>query len=352
MKTPFASFCNNTICDGCKSCVRGEKLVLFMGGKCYRNCWYCSLSDSRSKGAMSFANERPIKRINDLIKEVVESNSKGAGITGGDPLLYLNKTIKYSKALKERFGKDFHIHIYLPLSLVNEKKLIKLKKVIDEIRFHPSFLVNSKEESIKKEIEKIYLATKIFGKNNIGIEIPIIPDKKKESYDLIKKLNKKIGFVNLNELEISERNMVAITKRFSLNEDTNTIRGSVSAGKWIIHNAKKDKLKINIHLCTAKTKDSYQYLNRLKRHTILPFGNKTNEGTVVYFAIYPKDLKTSINNIKRITSNFFIDKKNERIIISKKEVSKIYYKTDLKIARVEERPTFDQERLEFGFLGE
>jgi hypothetical protein len=32
---------------------------------------------------------------------------------GGDPLLFLNRTINYAKALKKAFGKKFHIHIYL-----------------------------------------------------------------------------------------------------------------------------------------------------------------------------------------------------------------------------------------------
>jgi pyruvate formate-lyase activating enzyme-like uncharacterized protein len=350
MKTAFASFCNSDVCKGCKLCVKGNKLVLFVGGKCSRNCWYCSLSKNRKNSPKAYANERPIKWKKDLIKEALESNAKGAGITGGDPLVYFRKTLKYAKALKKKFGEKFHTHIYLPLNLVNKRKIIKLHKYIDEVRFHPSFLIDpSKNE---EEIEKIKNASEIFGRENTGIELPMMPDKKKEIYEFIRKLKGTIGFANLNELEISETNFKTITKKHSLNEDTYTIRGSVTAGKQIVEKAKKERLKIKVHLCTAKTKDSYQYINRLLNHNILPFGNKTDEGTVVYFAVYSKELKKDEVIIKKITPNYFVDRKNKRIIINMNDVLKVHEKTSLKIARVEEHPTYGQDRLEFGLIGE
>ena len=126
MKTSYNSYCENGIIEGCKFCVKGQKLVLFVGGKCSRACWYCSLSKTRKNSDTIWANERICKKPEDVIKEVEESNAKGAGITGGDPLLYLNTTLKYAKALKNRYGKDFHIHIYLPPQLITELKLKKL----------------------------------------------------------------------------------------------------------------------------------------------------------------------------------------------------------------------------------
>ena len=123
MKTKFDSYNINGFVDGCKYCLKGEKLVLFIGGKCSRACWYCSLSDFRKHSDICFANERTVRKNSDLIEEAINSHAKGAGITGGDPLVYFNKTLKYSKLLKEKFGKDFHIHIYLPPKLVTEEKI-------------------------------------------------------------------------------------------------------------------------------------------------------------------------------------------------------------------------------------
>ena len=350
MKTKFESFCNPDVCKGCKSCVKGEKLVLFIGGKCSRNCWYCSLSKNRKNSPKAYANERPIKNSKELIKEATESNAKGAGITGGDPLVYFKKTMKYAKALKKKFGKKFHIHIYLPLNLVTEKKLLKLNKYIDEIRFHPSFLIdNSKHE---EELDKIKLASKIFGKQNTGIEVPMIPDKKKEIYNLIKELKDHISFANLNEFELSETNFDIMTKKHTFNEDTYTIRNSITTGKSIIKKATKEKLKVKVHLCTARTKDCYQYINRLLKHNILPFGNRTDEGTVVYFSHYYNKLSPAKKQIKKLTKNFYVDKPNKRIIINMDDVLKVYENSEAKLVRTEEHPTFGQDRLESSTIGE
>lgn len=352
MKTAFSSFCNKEICEGCKFCVKGEKLVLFVGGKCSRSCWYCSLSKNRKNSKLTYANERKIKNKKELIKEAIESNSKGAGITGGDPILYFRKTIYYAKALKKKFGKSFHIHIYLPPNLVNENKLKKLNKYINEVRFHPSFLIDNNKELKREEINKIKIASRIFGIKNTGVELPLIPEKKKEIYEYIKNLEGVISFANLNEFEISETNFKTLTKTNTLNSDTYTVRGSISSGKEIIKKAIKDKLKIKVHLCTAKTKDVFQYINRLKNHKILPFGNKTKGGTVIYFVVYSKNPKKEIKIIKKLTKNYYVDKQNKRIIIKMNDVLKVYENTNLKIARIEESPTYDKERISFSIIGE
>lgn len=351
MKTKFDSYATNGLPGGCKYCVKGEKSVLFLGGKCSRNCWYCSLSNSRKKEVKAFINERPLSSLKELVSEINESNSRGVGITGGDPLVYFLDTIKYSRILKKKFGRTFHIHVYLPLNLVNEEKLKKLSKSIDEVRFHPTFVAGSSDSLKEKERQKIIIASKIFGKKNTGIEVPMLPEKKKEIYEFVYSLRDYLGFVNLNEFELSETNFNRVTKEYSLNEDTSTIFGSQKAGKWILNKAEKDKLKLKFHMCTAKTKDFHQYKNRLKKHEILPFGNKLKNGNVVYFTVL-NNSRENLKIIKKVTKNFFNDKERKRILINMDDVLDVYEDTDLKIARIEEQPVFGNERVELSWVGE
>ncbi|MFA5084343.1 MAG: radical SAM protein, partial [Candidatus Paceibacterota bacterium] len=119
-KTKFASYCTNKLPEGCRFCVKGQKLVLFITGICSRNCFYCSLSEKRKNKDIVWANERECGSPKDAIAEAIASRAEGAGITGGDPLIVLDRTIKYAKALKKKFGKKFHIHIYLPTKLVTK----------------------------------------------------------------------------------------------------------------------------------------------------------------------------------------------------------------------------------------
>ena len=336
---------------GCKLCLKGEKLVLFMTGKCSRNCPYCSLSNNRKKSRTIYANERPCKSTKDVIKEVIENNAKGAGITGGDPLIDLNTTTRYARALKKKFGKSFHIHIYLPTNLVTENKLKKLSKYIDEVRFHPKFLQEetNSTKTFSQDIEKIKIASKIFKKQNTGLEMPAIPEKKNQIIDFINQALHYIGFVNLNELEISETNFKNFSKKYNVTNNTHSIEGSKKSALEILRKLKQTKIKV--HLCTARTKDVYQYNNRLLKHNIFPFGHRQKDGSVIYFAIYEKQnlfLSKIISGIRHLgIKNFYADKPRKRILLSDKILEDILAEDKFRVARVLEHPTYDKTVLEF-----
>lgn len=331
-KTKFDSYCINGIAKGCKYCVKGKKLVLFVTGICKRNCWYCSLSKKRKKKNLIFANERECKNFDDILQEVKESNATSAGITGGDPLINFDKTIEFATKLKKKFGKKFHIHIYLPTKFVTKEKLEKLSKCVDEARFHPDFLIN--KNKFNEDIEKIKLAEKIFGKQNIGIELPMIPEKKEEILDFILKVEKFVSFVNLNEFELSETNFNIITKNYKLKEGGYVVSGSLEAGKWILDKLANKKTKLKVHLCTAELKNCSQFANRLKLHNILPYGKKTKDGTVIYLIV----------NKKLNMKGTFYDEKKKRTILSERVARKFLGKE--KIFRVEEYPTYDRIEVE------
>ncbi len=335
-KTNYASYCLNGVAEGCKRCVKGRKMVLFITGKCSRNCVYCPLSKLRKNSDKIWANERKCKTIKDVLDEVKDSNANSCSITGGDPLIRLNRTLKYARVLKKNF-KNFHIHIYLSTKLVDEKNLKFLSKVVDEVRFHPEFLSNPYKR--EEDIKKIKLAEKYWEKKNIGIEMPIFPDRKKEILGFIIELSKNIGFVNLNELEIGDSNFEFMIKKYKLNKNGYTIKKSLETGKWILKNLEKGKTKLRVHLCSAETKNWHQYKNRLKAHKIIKYGKRTKEGTVIYFTI--KDKK----DIKLINSkDYYLDKIKNRIILNPSIVQRLRKK--YKILRIEEFPTYERDEIE------
>lgn len=344
MKTKFDSYCINGVAEGCKYCVRGEKIVLFITGICSRNCWYCSLSKKRKNCKDIYANERLVKNFDDILKEVEESRATSAGITGGDPLINFEKTIWFASKLKKHFGKKFHIHIYLPTKFVTEKKLSELSKYVDEVRFHPEFLIKSqnflKKNQNSEDIEKIKLASKFWSKKNIGIELPMIPEKKKEILNFILEVEKFVGFVNLNEFELSETNFEIVTKNYELNEGGYVIKGSLESGKWILNELQKMNSKLKVHLCTAQLKNCFQFRNRLKKHKILPYGKRTEDGNVIYLFVEGKLDKKGT----------YFDKEKNRTILSEK-VARDFLKEKKKVFRVEEFPTYDRIEIEKEEIG-
>lgn len=339
IKTRYNSYSLKGMPEGCKRCLKGRKMVLFLTGKCSRNCIYCPLSSLRKNSNKIWANERECKKIKDVIEETKESNSDSCSITGGDPLLDLRKTLFYAKRLKKEFGKKFHIHIYLSTKLADDEKLRKLSKVIDEVRFHPEFL--SDESKYGADLTKVKLASAYWKKKDIGLEMPIIPEKKNEILRFILALRNEISFVNLNELEIGDTNFEYISKNYKLDKEGYTVKDSIKCGKWILKEIEKRNLKIKVHLCTAETKNWHQYKNRLKRHKIMKFGKKTGDGTVVYF--YTKRKNSEIKK-----KDYFYDKKKKRYILNPRMINKI--KKLKNVYRSEEYPTYDRDEVELEVL--
>ncbi|MBP2201890.1 pyruvate formate-lyase activating enzyme-like uncharacterized protein [Methanococcus voltae] len=256
-------------------------MVLFITGLCNRKCYYCPLSENRKNKDVIYANERKISGIDEAIDEAKICGSKGVGITGGNPILKIDRTCEYLKALKDHFGKDFHAHLYTTLE-ITEEHLQKLKEAgLDEIRLHPRMenLKNQDKKEDKKEVElnklveKLTLCKKYIKK--VGVEIPAIPNMDDEISLIIQKINEiPVDFINLNELEYSETNYTnLLEKGFNEKNDySSRMQGSQEtalnainlAKKHIIANNKEGyNLAIKMHYCPSTLKDSVQMKNRL-----------------------------------------------------------------------------------------
>lgn len=359
MKTKYFSYKNGDLSKGCKLCVKGRKSVLFITGICPRNCFYCPISEKKKNKDVIYINELKTLNFQKIIEEIELCSSKGVGITGGDPLTKLKRTCDFIKKLKKYFGKKFHIHLYTSLVLVNEKNLKELyKSGLDEIRFHADI-------ENEKNLEKVKMFKKF--KWDVGMEIPVIPGKNKETKYLIKFVKGKVDFINLNELEYSD-NKSYNEKNFHVKDNLSyAIKGSLEDGKKLLNFCKKEK--ISCHLCTAKLKDSVQLKNRMdlrlksikKWHDIV-----LEEGILARGAIYlekpefnytKKSNKITLIKLKKLQSKLKfkteIDKNKKRLLTSVNNVIKHSNKIkalNLIPAIVKEYATSDQFNLEIDFL--
>lgn len=287
VETPYCSLLQGELPAGCKACVKGEKLVLFVTGLCPATCFFCPISDEKKMKDVMYANEQELvgseeQQLKALIAEAKASRALGAGVTGGDPLARLDRTCAYIRALKREFGKDFHTHLYTPLILVNEITLRKLNAAgLDEIRFHPSL-------SSDKFWGRMLLA-KQYGWD-IGIEIPIIPDRLEMTKRLIDFAadNELISFLNLNELEVSERTLDEFERRgYKVRKGTYAVEGSKNTALDIMAHCRKRG--VTAHYCTTTLKDRIQMGNRVIRraeNVAQPFDEVDDEGILTRGAVY------------------------------------------------------------------
>ncbi len=374
--TPYHSWSTGTLPKGCQLCVQGKKLVLFVTGQCTQRCWYCPVAEQKFGEDVAYANEWRIqdpKNPIELIEEAELTNAKGAGITGGDPLTNIERSCTYIYKLKEKYGKEFHIHLYTPLRLVTTEKLTKLNDAgLDEIRFH----LDLDDKSLWNRLNLAKAFTW-----DIGIEIPAIPGREETIKEIIDFAVDKVDFINLNELERSD----TATAHYKLDEKRYTSKNKISYGvtgsesmtTTILNHARTRNLQA--HFCTAKLKDKVQLLQRMLRradHISYSFDEKTKDGTLIRGCAYLPNLTpgfgyrkilatTDTKHYLRTLNNLLsqirdicdgqaeIDTTKCRFILPKKIIRKkanMIKKLRLIPAIVEEYPTHDALELDIQFL--
>ncbi len=383
-KTKYYSYCIGNLAKGCVSCVRGAKVVIFITGLCSRHCYFCPTSDDKQYKDVLYANERKIEvknneqMLSEIVSEAKLQNARGAGITGGDPLQRLDRTCKVIKHLKEIFDDKFHIHLYTPLDLVSKKTLTKLFEAgLDEIRFHPDL----DSDALWKRIE---LAREFSW--DVGVEIPVIPDKLKEMENLAMFLKGQIDFLNLNELEVADNSQSKLLEMGFQCKDASSyaVAGSETVAKQLMEFILQEKqIRYSVHYCSAKLKDGVQLTQRILRtgkNIKRPFEKITGEGLLERGVIYLPDLipsfgyadklakltdserKDLLEKISQLhetikkehtvkSSELVIDERKLRLITSPTIAKKIAKRRkDVKCAIVLEYPTYDQIEMELEFL--
>ncbi|MHA1125948.1 MAG: radical SAM protein [Candidatus Heimdallarchaeota archaeon] len=250
------SYLKGKLPTGCKLCRQGAQLFFLVTGKCGENCYYCSLSKGKRDLDIILANERPITNFSGVMIEATNMNALGAAFTGGDPLVAFDVTIDYITKMKKQFGKKFYTHLYTSGRFATDENLKTLHKAgLDEIRFHPQ----------NKEQEEA-IATALNYSWAVGVELPIIPDRKKKILTFLDYLEGLDGikFCNMNELEATEANFENLKKKgFEvISDDSSAIKGSEELALDILN---KTDYNFSMHYCSSLTKDAIQFRNRLKR---------------------------------------------------------------------------------------
>jgi len=264
------------IAPGCRLCREGAKLVLFVTGRCDRDCWYCPLSSGRKGVDRVFANDREVETEEDLIEEARVMSALGTGVTGGDPLLEPDRVVRFCRALKTTFGPDHQIHLYTGRAPTRDE-LLPLVGLVDEVRLHPPHadwgrILRTDYPRAIREARALGFA--------IGVEVPALP-----GIQGLAALLPLVDFLNINELEWGEANADGMRERgLELARPTgNAIAGSRDWARPLLGDPRT-------RYCTSAFKDSVQLRERLvrvARNTARPFDECTGDGTVVYGRLRP-----------------------------------------------------------------
>ncbi len=266
----------NYLGTGCKLCREGAKMVLFVTGLCHRDCFYCPVSEEKQQNDVTFANERPVLSDQDILCEAHSMQALGTGITGGEPLLVLERVLGYIRLLKDEFGPEHHIHLYTASTPIREILEQLHSAGLDEIRFHPD--MDTWDRLDCSDLAASIEEAKTVGLD-VGIEIPSLPGAQQVA-DFA--LEHSI-FLNLNELEFSHTNSQAMKQHgFStLNDDGCAVAGSRETAEAIMERC----AGLHANFCSSSFKDGVQLRKRLLRTaqtTAREFDEVTLDGTLLY----------------------------------------------------------------------
>jgi pyruvate formate-lyase activating enzyme-like uncharacterized protein len=246
-------------------------MVLFITGRCMRNCWYCPLSSERRGHDVVYANETQVVFPDEAVDAAKKMQAEGTGITGGEPMVCLDRVITYAGRLKQEFGENHHIHLYTGVA-PGAAELEKLDGVVDEIRMHPP--VEAWAGISRTPYRDAADLARGMG-FSCGFEVPSLP----EVAVLLPALEF-LDFLTINELEWGEINAGEMRRRGLFPDDLagNAVRRSRAWAAGISRHPK-------VYFCSSRDKDSVQLRRRLIRTamtTARSFDEITRDGTVVY----------------------------------------------------------------------
>ncbi|MCI4358719.1 MAG: radical SAM protein [Thermoplasmata archaeon] len=346
---PMASAHRGPMSPACTQCAEGKKMVLFVTGLCRFRCFYCPVSERRNQVDVAYANERPIRSDSDVLDEARAMGAEGTGITGGDPLGVIDRTVHYVELLKREFGPSHHIHLYTHEP--NAEKLQRLAHAgLDEFRLHiPHYLwgpLASRGGAYRTVLEQ----APEWGIRR-GVEIPVLPEKSAELRGLLRTLGEiGVDFVNLNELEFSETNERKLyDRRYDLDPRGGWgVRGSREVAEKLV---RESRGTVPVHYCSSRFKDGVQLKQRLLRRlerTAPPFAVSTGEGTLLLGVVEPQvgsDLEETGRLVARLAgigeSDYRVDAARRRVELAPRVLRRVARRLAAPAFVVEEYPTAD-----------
>lgn len=275
----------NHISKGCEICGSGKWSCLFITNKCNASCFYCPTAqitdELPSTQGIDFNN------ANEYAEYIKFFNFKGISFSGGEPLLYFDRTLEFLTAVRKICADDVYIWMYTNGILADTDKLNQLAKAgLNEIRFDIGATgFNLDKAKLAKDIIPV-----------ITIEIPSVPEEKNNLIALLPKMvNAGVNNLNLHQLRLTSHNAQKLINRgyTILNAERPLVLESELTALEIIKAAKDLNINVGINYC------SFHYKNRFQK------------------AGYRRMIASKINTKSFITQNGYIRECTDQSLVYK-----------------------------------
>ena len=248
---------NRRLSPGCRTCATGAWSCLFINGRCNASCFYCPTSQDETAEPLS--NGIPFATPDDYAEYVALFGFTGASISGGEPLLTLDRTLAYLTAVRRRCGDSVHLWMYTNGTLLTQDIASRLRDAgLGEIRFNVG--------ATGYNLTKLHLAVGVIP--TVAVEIPTVPEE--EALLRIKLVEMAVAGVqhlNLHQLRLTphnSRNLANRTYTFLHGEKVTVLESELTALR-LIRFAIEQGIDLPVNYCSFPYKRRFQHAAARRR---------------------------------------------------------------------------------------
>lgn len=246
------------ISPGCRICGEGGWSCLFINGKCNCRCFYCPTSQDEI--SVPTTNRLPFSDDQSYSDYVSHFGFNGVSISGGEPLLTPEKTLRYIETVRMNHGDGLHIWMYTNGSLVTSEIIQKLKNAgLNEIRFD----ISARDYALDK------LALAVNHIPVVTVEIPAIPEDLDRLAQLIPVMHETgVNHLNLHQLRLTPHNSRFLSTRnyTYLHGDKVTVLDSELTALTLLKQSVENNWNLPINYCAFAYKNQFQRAATRKRN--------------------------------------------------------------------------------------
>ncbi len=238
------------ISKGCRLCGQGLWSCLFITNKCNAACFYCPSAQLNDEvPATQSLNFETAESYADYINYF---GFKGVSFSGGEPLLFFERTLHYLKTVRNLCSPEIYIWMYTNGILATKEKLSLLAEAgLDEIRFDIG--------ATGYKLDKVKLAKGIIPQ--VTIEIPAVPEKKTKLKQLLSEMAEAgVSNLNLHQLRLTKHNAPKLLKHpytYVPAEQPVVLESELTALE-LLEYAQKQKISMGINYCSFWFKNRFQ----------------------------------------------------------------------------------------------
>ncbi|MEZ5069918.1 MAG: radical SAM protein [Bacteroidales bacterium] len=265
------------ISRGCSLCGAGEWSCLFVTGRCNGRCFYCPTSQERDEVPSTQGMDFPEPA--DFAQYVKHFGFSGVSFSGGEPLLFFERTLAYLKEVRKVAGSGVYVWMYTNGILADKEKLAALaSEGLDEIRFDIG--------ATAYRLDRVEMARGIVPV--VTIEIPAVPEEKKRILGFLPQMVRAgVSNLNLHQLRLTPHNVHALSRRnytYVPAEKPLVLESELTALE-ILEAARTMDLDMGVNYCSFHFKHRFQkagFRTRMAKAAMPSGGVLTSNGYLRY----------------------------------------------------------------------